>query len=188
MQPRAYLVRKKPVTQTASLVTSKYDCCCIYLHTLVHCSSACSDVNDQRFSVGISHVSVFHFSSFPTVSRNSHFFLMVKKQIKKEKVRMMITPFFQSPLIWDIMYADIIRVVTHKKVKNSLTFHWLLNSFHWPFINEKQSMFTFALAFLQAIDIFLFIFNHFSFSWKEEEGIWKKAITTKTTDHNYYMC
>ena len=29
----------------------------------------------------------------------------------------------------------------------SLTFHWLLNSFHWPFINEKQSMFTFALAF-----------------------------------------
>ena len=49
-------------------------------------------------------------------------------------------------------------------------------------------MFTFALAFLQGIDIFLFIFNHFSFSWKEEEGIWKKAITTKTTDHKYYMC
>ena len=22
----------------------------------------------------------------------------------------------------------------------------------------------------------------------EEEGIWKKAFTTKTTDHNYYMC
>ena len=49
-------------------------------------------------------------------------------------------------------------------------------------------MFSFALAFLQAIeDIFLFIFNHFSFSWKEEEGIWKKAFTTKTTDHNYYV-
>ena len=26
------------------------------------------------------------------------------------------------------------------------------------------------------------------FSPKEEEGIWKKAFTTKTTDHNYYMC
>ena len=182
MQPRANLVRKKPVTQTASLVTSKYDCCCIYLHTLVHCSSACSDVNDQRFSVGISHVSVFHFSSFPTVSRNSHFFLIMKKQIKKEKVRMMTTPFFQLPLIWNIMYADIIMVVTHQKVKNSL------KQFSLTFINEKQSLFTFALAFLQAIDIFRFIFNHFSFSWKEEEGIWKKAITTKTTDHNYYMC
>ena len=49
-------------------------------------------------------------------------------------------------------------------------------------------MFPFALAFLQAIeDIFLFIFNHFSFSWKEEQGIWKKAYTTKTTDHNYYV-
>ena len=115
-----------PVTQTASLVTSKYDCCCIYLHILVHCSSACSDVNDQRFSVGISHVSVVHFSSFPTVSRNSHFFLMIKKQVKKEKVRMMTTPFFQLPLIWNIMYAAIIRVVTHQKVKNSLTFHWPL--------------------------------------------------------------
>ena len=182
MQPRANLVRKKPVTQTASLVTSKYDCCCIYLHTLVHCSSACSDVNDQRFSVGISHVSVFHFSSFPTVSRNSHLFLMMKKQIKKEKVRMMTTPFFQLPLIWNTMYAAIIMVVTHQKVKNSL------KQFSLTFINEKQSMFTFAVAFLQAIDIFRFIFNHFSFSWKEEEGIWKKAITTKTTDHNYYMC
>ena len=80
------------------------------------------------------------------------------------------------------MYADIIMVVTHQKVKNSL------KQFSLTFINEKQSMFTFALAFLQAIDIFRFIFNHFSFSWKEEEGIWKKAITTKTTDHNYYMC
>ena len=51
------------------------------------------------------------------------------------------------------------RVATHQKVKNSLTFHWSLNSFHWPFINEKQSMFTFTLAFLLAINIFLFIFN-----------------------------
>ena len=33
--------------------------------------------------------------------------------------------------------------------------------FHWPFVNEKQSMFTFALVFLQAIDILLLIFNLF---------------------------
>ena len=34
--------------------------------------------------------------------------------------------------------------------------------FHWPFINAKQSMFTFAsLVFLPAIDIFLLIFNLF---------------------------
>ena len=52
-------------------------------------------------------------------------------------------------------------------------------------------MFTFALAFMQAIDIYIFFF-HFQpflrFSRKEEEGIWKKAFTTKTIDHNYYMC
>ena len=44
------------------------------------------------------------------------------------------------------------RVANYNKVKNSLTFPWPLNSFHWRFINEKQPMFTFALAFLQAID------------------------------------
>ena len=49
-------------------------------------------------------------------------------------------------------------------------------------------MFTFTLAFLLAINIFLFIFNLSWLLWKEEEGIWKKAFTTKTTDHNYYMC
>ena len=37
-------------------------------------------------------------------------------------------------------------VATYQKVKNSLPFQWPLNSFHWPFIDEKQSMFTFALA------------------------------------------
>ena len=75
------------------------------------------------------------------------------------------------------------RVATHQKVKNSLTFHWSLKSFHWPFINEKQSMFTFTLAFLLAINIFLFIFNLSRLLWKEE-GIWKKAFTMKTTDHS----
>ena len=48
-------------------------------------------------------------------------------------------------------------------------------------------MFTFTLAFLLAINIFLFIFN-LSRLLRKEEGIWKKAFTTKTTDHNYYMC
>ena len=63
----------------------------------------------------------------------------------------------------------------------SLTFHWPLKSFPWPFINEKQSMFTFALAFLQAINIFLFIFNLLP-----EEGFGRKhpqqkPLTTTTT-------
>ena len=38
-------------------------------------------------------------------------------------------------------------------------------------------MFTFTFAFFAAIDIFLFIFKLFP---KVEEGIWKKAFTTKT--------
>ena len=33
---------------------------------------------------------------------------------------------------------------------NSLTFPWPLNSFHGPFINEKQSMFPFSFAFFAA--------------------------------------
>ena len=48
-------------------------------------------------------------------------------------------------------------------------------------------MFTFTLAFLQAIDSFLFIFNLFPLFAEREEGIWKKACTTKTADHNYNM-
>ena len=50
-------------------------------------------------------------------------------------------------------------------------------------------MFTFALVFffLQVIEIFLFIFKRFPlFARKEEEGVWKKSFTAKTTDHNYY--
>ena len=46
-------------------------------------------------------------------------------------------------------------------------------------------MFTFTLAFFAAI---LSSFStSFRFSQKVEEGIWKKAFTTKTTDHNYHM-
>ena len=45
-------------------------------------------------------------------------------------------------------------------------------------------MFTFALRFfLQAIDIFLFIFNLFPLFAAREEGICKKSYTTKTNDH-----
>ena len=74
----------------------------------------------------------------------------------------------------------------HQKVKNSLTFHWPLNSFYWPFIIEKQSMFTFALAFFAGHRFFFFSFStSFRFSREEEEGIWKKAFTMTTTDHNY---
>ena len=58
-------------------------------------------------------------------------------------------------------HLSITRVATHQKVKNSLTFHWPLKSFHWSFINEKQSMLPFTLAFLGAINSFLFIFKLF---------------------------
>ena len=52
-------------------------------------------------------------------------------------------------------------VATYQKVKNSLPFQWPLNSFHWPFIDEKQSMFTFALALFAGHRYFLFIFKLF---------------------------
>ena len=58
-------------------------------------------------------------------------------------------------------HLSITRVATHQKVKNSLTFHWPLKSFHWSFINEKQSMLPFTLPFLGAINSFLFIFKLF---------------------------
>ena len=58
-------------------------------------------------------------------------------------------------------HLSITRVATHQKVKNSLIFHWPLKSFHWSFINEKQSMLPFTLAFLGAINSFLFIFKNF---------------------------
>ena len=58
-------------------------------------------------------------------------------------------------------HLSITRVATYQKVKNSLTFHWPLKSFHWSFINEKQSMLPFTLAFLGAINSFLFIFKLF---------------------------
>ena len=58
-------------------------------------------------------------------------------------------------------HLSITRVATHQKVKNSVTFHWPLKSFHWSFINEKQSMLPFTLPFLGAINSFLFIFKLF---------------------------
>ena len=47
-------------------------------------------------------------------------------------------------------------------------------------------MFTFALAFFAGLRFFFFSFStSFRFSWEEEEGIWKRAFTMTTTDHNY---
>ena len=47
-----------------------------------------------------------------------------------------------------LMYGHIHQGCHSSNSQNSLTCPWpLLNSFHWPFINEKQSMFTFTLAF-----------------------------------------
>ena len=60
-----------------------------------------------------------------------------------------------------IVCAHKYRVATHQKVKNSLTFHWPLNSLNWPFINEKQSMFTFTLAFFTGYQYFCLIFDLF---------------------------
>ena len=88
------------------------------------------------------------------------------------------------------------RVATHQKVTNypafSLTYHWPLNSFHWPFINEKQSMFTFTLAFFCRPPIFFSWFSvSFLFSRKEGEGIERKhsqqkPLTTTTTKGQAY--
>ena len=49
-------------------------------------------------------------------------------------------------------------------------------------------MFTCALDFFAGHGYFLLHFQLLSAKQKEEEGIWKKAFTTKTTNHNYYMC
>ena len=80
-----------------------------------------------------------------------------------------------------------IRVAARQKVTKFLTFHWPLNSFHRPFINEKHVYIHFSL-FCRPSIVFSSFSTSFLFSRKEEEGVWKKAFTTKTTDHNYYMC
>ena len=52
-------------------------------------------------------------------------------------------------------------------------------------------MFTFSLAFFAGHRQFSLHFqplSAFRFLRKEEEGIWKKAFTTKTIDNGYYMC
>ena len=53
---------------------------------------------------------------------------------------LLILAFENTPAFSDTTHFDSHMVDTYQKVKNSLTFRW-------PFINEKQSMFTFALAF-----------------------------------------
>ena len=74
-----------------------------------------------------------------------------------------------------------IRVATRQKVKKSLTFHWPLNSFHWPFINEKHVYIHFSLFCRPSI-----VFSSFStssfFSRKEErKHSQRKPLTTTTT-------
>ena len=52
-------------------------------------------------------------------------------------------------------------------------------------------MFTFSLAFFADHRQFSLHFqplSAFRYLPKEEEGIWMKASTMKTTDHGYYMC
>ena len=86
-----------------------------------------------------------------------------------------------------IVRARKYRVATHQKVKNSLTFHWPLNSLNWPFINEKKSMFTFPLAFFTGYRYFGPLFrplSAFCRKRKKEFGIkhsqWKPLTTTTT--------
>ena len=68
------------------------------------------------------------------------------------------------------------RVATHQKDKNSLTFHW-------PFINEKQSMFTFTLAFSAGHRQFSLHFQPLSARKKEfgKKALTRKPLTTTTT-------
>ena len=99
----------------------------------------------------------------------------------------------RGPKDWWVMMTFFIvrarkyRVATHQKVKNSLTFHWPLNSLNWPFINEKKSMFTFPLAFFTGYRYFCPLFrplSAFCRKRKKEFGIkhsqWKPLTTTTT--------
>ena len=80
----------------------------------------------------------------------------------------------------------LFRVATHQKVTNypafSLTYHWPLNSFHWPFINEKQSMFTFTLAFFCRPPIFFSSFST-SFCFRGKK---KKEFATRIHNKNHW--
>ena len=79
-------------------------------------------------------------------------------------------------------YMFLLRVATHQQVKNSLTFPW-------PFVNEKQSMFSFTLAFLQAINSSIFIFNLFPiFAERGRRNLEESIYNENHSDHNYYMC
>ena len=80
------------------------------------------------------------------------------------------------------MFDQEFRVATHQKVEISLTFHWPLNSFHWPFINEKQSILTFASAFqffARHLYILLFIFNLFSLLAERGRRNYEETIHNK---------
>ena len=85
----------------------------------------------------------------------------------------------------DILH--IYTVATYPKVKNCLTFQWPLNSFHWPFTDEKQSMSTFALVLFAGHTYFSLHFqplSAFRGRRKKEYGrkhSQRKPLTTITT-------
>ena len=73
---------------------------------------------------------------------------------------------------------------THQKVKSSRTFHRPLNSFHWPFINVKQFMSIFDLAFFAGNWYFPLHFKRFSvFTWI----LWARNLTSLTDSLTFSM-
>ena len=86
---------------------------------------------------------------------------------------LLILAFENTPAFSDTTHFDSDMVDTHQKVKNSLTFHW-------PFINEKQSMFTFALAFFAGHRYFSLHFQPLSaFRWKRKKEFGRKHLQRK---------
>ena len=70
-----------------------------------------------------------------------------------------------------------IRVATHQKVKNSLTFPWLFTGL----LLMRNNRCSHSLC---KSSIFFFSFStSFRYLRKEEEGIWKKAFRTKLQNH-----
>ena len=72
-------------------------------------------------------------------------------------------------------------------LNNPQGFHWPLDTFHWPFINEKKSMFTFASDLFVGHRYFSLHFqplSAFRGQRKKEFGrkrSWRKQLTTITT-------
>ena len=87
--------------------------------------------------------------------------------------------FVNYSILFHVMF--FCRFATHQKVENSLTFEWPLNSFHWPLSNEKQSIFTFALALFAGHQYFSLHFRPLSAEREEGFGTQhsqRKPLTT----------